>query len=158
MRKIPLSQGKFALVDDEDFEHLSQWNWCIGKCGSKLYAKRGRKLCDPLGYPSSILMHRILLDTDRVDHIDGDGLNNQKLNLRHCTVSQNAWNTGMFKTNTSGYKGVFWHKKSQKWRAQISCQGKTKHLGYFHNKVEAAKCYDEAALRLHGEFAQTNEI
>ena len=155
MQKIPLSQGKFALVDDEDYDWLSQWKWSLKKAGTKVYAfRQRRKSEETLGLPCTVYMHRVLCAAKRVDHKDGDGLNNQKENLRPCTVSQNCWNVGKFSTNTSGHKGAFWHKGTNKWRAQISCNGKSKHLGYFDSVEEAAEAYKEAAKRLHGEFAK----
>ena len=105
-------------------------------------------------------MHREILGiTDpkiNVDHLDGDGLNNQRSNLRVCTDSQNGANRGKQKNNKSGYKGVHWNKKTKKWAAQIQYHKKVLNLGYYSDIIEAAKAYDKKALELFGEFARLN--
>lgn len=91
-----------------------------------------------------------------IDHIDGDKLNNRIENLRICTHNQNQHNQGIRSSNKSGYKGVSWMKSAKKWQAQICCNSKVTHLGLYTNKIEAAKAYDEAAKKLHGDFAWLN--
>nr|WP_269140600.1 HNH endonuclease [Proteus terrae] len=91
-----------------------------------------------------------------IDHIDGDKLNNRIENLRICTHNQNQHNQGIRASNKSGYKGVSWMKSVKKWQAQICCNSKVTHLGLYTNKIEAAKAYDEAAKKLHGDFAWLN--
>ena len=93
-----------------------------------------------------------------VDHIDGNGLNNQHSNLRIATRSQNLANRGSQENNTSGYKGVCWNKKLQKWIAKICIKGETIHIGCFIDKFEAARAYNIAAGRLFGEYAKLNEL
>ena len=87
---------------------------------------------------------------------DGDGLNNQKANLRICTRSQNKMNGKSYKNSSSKYKGIWWVKKNKKWRVRIRLNNKTIHLGYFKDETEAAKAYDSKAKELFGEFARLN--
>lgn len=155
MKKIQLTQGKAALVDDEDFEFLSQWSWCYnGK-----YAVKMTRLSD--GSRATIYMHRLIAPPPKgreVDHIDGDKLNNKRGNLRACTTAENQRNRPAPRHNTSGYKGVYWDVSKSKWRAQIKVGGKNAHIRYSANKEEAALIYNEAALKYHGEFAYQNEV
>lgn len=123
-KKIPLTQGKFALVDDEDFEYLSQWKWHASKYSNSYYA------CRTIN-SNKVLMHRFILNAQKeleVDHIDGNGLNNQKLNLRIVTHSRNMQNRKNNSNNKSGYKGVFFNKREKRWMSQIGENGKKKHL------------------------------
>lgn len=152
-KQIPLTQGKFATVDDADYEWLNQWKWTAYRNGNNWYAirfagqKKNRK---------GIAMHRLIANAPvgmDVDHKDHDGLNNTKGNLRVCTRAQNLRNRKMSKSN-SGYIGV--HKEGDGYRATIAVSGKTHYVGYFHSAEEAAKARDEAARKLHGEFARTN--
>ncbi len=93
---------------------------------------------------------------DCIDHRDGNGLNNQRHNLRPATTAQNSRNRGRCRNNTSGYKGVTWYKPQRKWLASISIDGRRKHLGYFASKLDAALAYDAAAREYHGDFARLN--
>ena len=148
-KQIPLTQSKFAIVDDEDFEYLNQWKWYVHKNGNNFYAVRG--------FPKRIQMHRVVMNTSdgiEVDHIDGNGLNNTRSNLRNCTHVQNMQNRKKNSDNTSGYKGVDWH--NEKWRAQITINKKIVFLGYFSSIEDAAHAYDTAAKEGHGNFAKTN--
>ena len=148
MRVIKLTQGKEALVDDEDYEFLNQWKWSLANG----YAQRqvgGRK------NTKSVYMH-CLIAGGKADHIDENPLNNQRSNLRRCTVQQNAMNRGPQENNTSGYKGVTWNKRDQGWTAQLHVLGKRKFLGTYKDILEAAAAYDKAARELHGEFAYQN--
>ncbi len=150
--KIPLGRtGLFALVSPEDAERLRGYRWSARK------AKNGRMYAQV-----TISMHSFLMGKEvaLVDHIDGDGLNNQRDNLRPATRSQNSQNRGKTRKNTSGFKGVTWCKQSQKWRAQIEIGGgkvrKGLNLGLFENKADAARTYDSAAKLHFGEFARLN--
>ena len=152
MKQIPLTRGKVALVDDEDFIFLSQWKWHAHYSRGLWYARRfeGDK---------SLMMHRVLLAaTGKVfgDHRDGDGLNNQKFNLRPATRSQNMANRKLHSNNPSGFKGVRRHKRG--WQARLRHNSKEVHLGYFVDRITAARAYDKAAVELFGEFAKTNEM
>ena len=160
MKKIPLSQGKFAIVDDEDYEHLNQWKWC---CTSRGYASRHRRKGEKC--PGRVVyMHRVILermgfkDFESSDHINRNQLDNRRCNLRSVTQRENLHNQGKRSNNTSGYKGVTWAKHATKWRAQMQLNGKYKHIGYFDDKKEAARAYNKAAKKHHGEFAVLNEV
>lgn len=157
VKRILLSQSKVALVDDRDFEWLSQWKW-HAHCGpsGKWYALRWD---GPKGRRVLRRMHReiaAICGMREVDHKDLDGLNNQRHNLRPCSHSQNAANRAAYKINTSGFKGVFWHPKNRTWFAQIRVNKRAKYLGCFEDKVQAAKAYDNAALKYFGNFARLN--
>jgi len=152
MKIINLSQGKQTLVDDADFDYLVQWKW-----HAIHYKDTG------LWYVSRVLkhkvtaMHRLIMNCPtgmQVDHIDGDGLNNQRYNLRICTKDENNINKRVRKDNTSGYKGVTWNKKSKKWIAQIKSKKIHYLLGSFDNPEEAYKAYCKSAKELHGEFSR----
>jgi hypothetical protein len=152
MKEITLTQGKVALVDDEDFEELIKFKWCVYKNRSTDYASHRYK-------NRSISMHRTILKANLgefVDHKDGNGLNNQKSNLRICTMNGNMQNRKRYKNNTTGFKGVYFNKDRKKYRAQIRVDGKRICIGGFKTPIEAAQAYDSAAIKLHGEFAVTN--
>lgn len=159
MKQIPLTQGLFALVDNEDFEELNKFKWCAIKVreSNNYYAARGVNMkTTTLG----IKMHRYILGlTDpkiKCDHIDHNGLNNQRYNLRPSTNAENTRNRGSKPNSSSIYKGVTWNKKAKKWIAQININGKNKYLGSFIDEIEAAKVYDVMAKLHHGEFAWLN--
>lgn len=152
MKTIPLTQGKVATVDDEDFEHLSQFKWCAHFDGYNWYAIR------KVGF-KRVSMHRWLLrplPSFIIDHIDRDGLNNQRANLRICIHSDNIRNSYRPSITTSGYKGVTWKKSNKKWCAQIMTDRGKRHIGLFSTAREAALAYDEAARVEFKEFALTN--
>lgn len=159
MKKIPLSQGKFALVDDADFEWLNQWNWYANKNHNTYYAVRSGKLN---GKNTLILMHRQILGlTDPKiygEHWDGDGLNNQRSNLRPATNSENQKNKKSKTNGTSKYLGVSWDKGCRKWVCHINIDGKAKYLGLFTDETQAALKYNEYAKIHHGDFARLNII
>jgi hypothetical protein len=156
-RAIPLTQCKFAIVDEADYEWLMQWQWYANKDINTYYAVRK----EPLGNRkyASVKMHRVILEAEpgtKVDHRDRNGLNNTRENLRLATAHQNCCNRAIPKQNTSGYKGVTWNKLCQAWQAQISANRKNHYLGLFECVEDAARAYNEAALLLHGEFASLN--
>ena len=153
--RIPLSQGKFAVVGPRDYAYLMQWNWWYG------HGHAARKHCTN-GKWRTILMHRVILermgfkDFARSDHINRNRLDNRRCNLRPATANQNSYNQGKHKNNTSGYRGV--SPERGKWRAGIQVRGKQLNLGRFGDLKEAAKAYDEAAIKYHGEFATLNGV
>jgi len=156
--RIPLTQGKFAIVDPADYPSLSRHKWRLCKTKGKnvQYAERTIRRAD--GKYSRILMHRQLIRPPEdcvIDHVNGSGLDNRRANLRPATAAQNAWNVSR-RSGRSGYKGVWLAKDKGLWRASIVCCGERKHLGYFRDKRDAAKAYDRAAKQYHGEFAVLN--
>jgi len=155
MKKIPLTQGKFAIVDAEDFEWLSQHKWSTAKRGNMFYAATTVRVNGRAYY---ILMHRLILGlgSDQLtDHKDRNGLNNRKTNLRVATNSQNQRNSPS-RAGTSKFRGVRWHKDRKRWQTTIQKNRKKMHLGYFESEKEAALKYDEIAKKIFGEFAFLN--
>ena len=157
-RRIPLTQGRFAIVDPQDYQRLSKYKWRLCRTRGKnvLYAERSIRL--PGGKYSRLLMHRQLIATPDgyvIDHINGCGLDNRRANLRLATVAQNAWNSKK-RNPRSGYKGVWFAGDKGLWRAAIVCHGRRIHLGYFKDKIAAAKAYDAAARKYYKEFARLN--
>ena len=151
MRKIPLTQGKFALVDDEDYEALAKHKWQFNHHYARRDGPRPRRL--------PIWMHRVITNAPpgmQVDHINGDTLDNRKSNLRICTRAQNQANRKRDRDSPSRFKGVHLRKDNQKYVAGIIVNGRRKHLGQFQSDIEAAKAYDAAAIALRGEYARVN--
>ncbi len=152
-RAILLTHGQVAIVDAADFVWLSQWSWHAKKDRSTFYVVRNTPTVN--GRRDTISMHQMICGKG-ADHIDGDGLNNTRSNLRLATSRQNSCNRGANKNSASGFKGVTWYKPRRKWRARIGLDGRKLHLGLFTNAEDAAMAYDAAARELHGEFARTN--
>lgn len=151
--EIPLTQGKVALVDDEDYPEVSRYRWYANRYGRRWYAVRniGR-------YPhqQAVLLHRFLASPPegmQVDHKNGDGLDCRRENIRVCTPAENLRNKGLKRTNTSGFKGV--QKCGKRWKATIRA-GRDFNLGHFDDIIDAARAYDAAARVHHGEFAWLN--
>jgi hypothetical protein len=156
MKEIPLTRGKIALIDDEDFEVVSQYKWSAMKHGRTFYARTNIPVSGHGKQKQRTLrMHQLLVGKGR-DHEDGDGLNNQRKNLRIATHRQNGANSRRPKNNTSGYKGATFHKATSKWLAQIKVDYKNIYLGVYSTPEEAAAAYDEAAYEHFEEFAQLN--
>ena len=158
MKTIALTQGKEAIIDDEDFEWLNQWKWYAYKAPHTYYAGRCIHGDD---HQIILPMHRFILGLEpgnkkHVDHVNQNGLDNRRENIRLCSKSQNGMNRGKQKNNISGYKGVSWHKKNKKWHAYININTKRIFLGLFDSKISAAKTYDKAAKKYFGEFACLN--
>ena len=155
MPKIALTKGKFAIVDDEDYEYLNQWKWTFLNTGyvMRRIQKKGHKT-------KYILMHRLILNTPKgmiTDHINRNRLDNRRENLRICTPSQNLCNTNLRKDNTSGHRGVYWYKPYSKWMVICTINSKSKFLGYFEDKSEAIRVYKENAKIMHGSFVGGQE-
>jgi hypothetical protein len=151
-RRIPLTRGKFAIVEPKDYYKLTQFRWYAEKHGKTFYAARVQS-------GKTIKMHRYIMKAPShllVDHIDHNGLNNCRSNLRLCTVSQNTCNRFSLEGSTSKYKGVHWDKKLKKWVVAIKLKGIYKYIGCFGNEIDAAKAYDRKASQLHGEFGCLN--
>lgn len=140
MKQIPLTQGKFALVDDEDFEYLNQWKWYFN-CG---YAKRYHN-------KKTLLMHVFLMGYG-FDHKDRNGINNTRINLREATHQENSFN----RRRQNGIIGVSLERSSGFFKAYIGKNGKQKTIGRYKTLIEAQHARDAEALKQHGEFACLN--
>lgn len=156
MKTISLTQGKFALVDDSDYELLAQFQWCAMKGTNTWYAVRTSRSLR--GTKRTILMHRSILgdipELD-IDHINGDGLDNRRSNLRWTTRRQNQANRRA-QRGTSRYKGVYWDRTKQRWRSGIQIDGKYRHIGTYRHEEEAARAYDQVAHSIFGAYARLN--
>lgn len=156
--EITLGNGLVALVDDEDYHNVSRYTWHAKRCGCKVYAETST--WDSLNKNKvNVYMHHLICPgASRVDHKDGDGLNNTRLNVRPASASDNNKNKGAQSNNTSGYKGVIREKKSRRnpWRAQIKSDGRYIRIGGYQTPEQAALAYDKAAILIHGEFASLN--
>jgi len=153
---IPLTQGQFAMVDDDMFDELMKYKWYANKYHSgDFYAKRA--LWED-NKRKKIIMHRVIMNAPKemvIDHINHNTLDNRKDNLRLCTIAENSQNSRTPKNNTSGYKGVSWHKPTNKYRSKITVNKKIHYLGSFDCPKEAHKAYCTAAKKYHGEFRYT---
>jgi len=174
-RRIPLTLGKFAIVDPEDYERLRTYKWHAHQSVHTFYAvhslTNGKK--EPR---RNLQMHNLVIDVPPgmyCDHINHNGLDNRKANLRPASRTQNVWHRRKFTRRTSGgfkpsrsgpdgkpsrskYKGVDWASDMNRWRARIRVNGKRISLGSFKDEIEAAKAYDRAAKKYHGQFASLN--
>lgn len=154
MKKIKLTRNKYTIVDDEDYEILSKYKWYCTNAG---YAQK-----DIYKEKKKYLMHRVILNAFKgevVDHINGNPLDNRKQNLRKSTQCLNTKNVKCNRrNNTSGYKGVSFNKKYQKWEAYITFNYKHIFLGYFDKKNDAGKSYNNKAKELFGEYSNLNKI
>jgi len=165
MKKIPLTKGQAAIVDDEDFEELSQHSWHSKRSCTreeKYYATRSMKLIGK--YRPWVMMHQQImgdLEGFEIDHVDGNTLDNRRCNLRFATRSQNCQNRKKLKNTVSKYRGVYRSRsKSKPWKTQLSVNTnsipKNIHIGYYETEMEAAIAYDIEALKRYGEFANPN--
>lgn len=154
---VPSNSGRFAIIDAEDAHIVAPYRWSCDRLG---YFRRKRRASEGMGFISALL-HREIMSAPAgvdVDHINGDPSDNRRANLRLATRSQNRVNTGPQSNNTSGYNGVSWHTRDQKWHAAISrVSPRGMHfLGSYASREEAARAYDAAAIELYGEFARLN--
>lgn len=160
MKLIPLGRGLSAMIDDEDFDLVSRYKWSANKRGHSFYARRTINL--PNGRQKVMYMHILLVhgDIDKasihspIDHIDRNGLNNQRHNLRLTTRSVNLQNTGVQCNNKTGYKGVYLY--GDRFRAAISKDKRQHYLGTFESAIDAAAAYDRKALELFWPHAAIN--
>jgi len=162
MKKIPLGSGKYALVDDVDYDWLNQYIWKADSNGYVVNAISRSLLCDIPCSPEHF-MHRLILglkfgDPREVDHINHIVHDNRRCNIRICTHAQNAHNRKIKEGGSSKYKGVYWHKQDKKWEAHISIDGKVKYLGQSDSEKRAAQMYNLAAKKYFGKFALLNKI
>ena len=152
MKLIQLTQGQFAMVDDEDFEELNQFKWYANSSNKYFRAIRNIRIN---GKYTTVKLHRVIMSAqkgDIIDHIDGDTLNNQRSNLRFCTNSQNQHNSKIRSNNKSGFKGV--HLSRKGFRAEIRLNGKVIYLGRRSTAEEAHELYKEASEKYHGDFGR----
>lgn len=161
MKKIPLSQGKYALVDDADYDWLNSFKWYAhsSKRSGTYYAI---KSSSSGGIKSGTKMHRLILGVNDpkifVDHEDGNGLNCQRYNIRECTNQQNLMNRGSQVNGQSKFKGVSPYPTRNKFVAKIMINKKQKHIGYYDTEIEAALAYNQKAVELFGDFAKLNTV
>lgn len=161
MKEIKLNKGFVALVDDEDFERVNKFNWFVLKGTSTYYAQRTFWIN---GKQYHQYLHQFMFDYFKskdskrivIDHINHNGLDNTRINIRECTHSQNRMNQIPINNKTSIYKGVDWSQKSKKYRAKIGINHKSIHIGFFASEKDAAIAYDMAAKKYHGDFAYLN--
>lgn len=152
-REIPLSQGRVAIVDDDDFERVSQHKWTVMKTKRRFYAFR-----QIWARHKNELMHRFILLAPagvQVDHINGDGLDNRRSNLRLCSNAENSRNQLKRRGTSSQYKGVYWNKSRRTWTAQIKVNYQVHYLGCFAIEKEAHDAYCAASAKYHGDFGRT---
>ena len=161
MKLLPLTKDKFALVDDDDYYWLSQWNWFAVEIKNIWYARRSKKkgvLRSNEKY--EIYLHRIVMKCSNInfviDHLDKNGLNNQKENLRICTKSENNKHTSSHKNSSSQYLGVSYDKNRNKWSANLMNNGKRILFKRYNTEIEAAKAYDITAKTQFGVYANLN--
>jgi len=159
---LPLSQNKFAIVDADDYHRLSKYKWCVSKTPHTNYAMRrtkGKRINGKRVKRKTILMHRFIINAPRrlvVDHINHNGLDNRKANLRLCTRAENSRNRRSLVNKSSRYKGVSYDKERKLFIACIRCKGKKYFLGRFKSEIKAAKAYDKKARELFGVYAFLN--
>jgi hypothetical protein len=156
-RRIPLTDGKYTIVDPPDYYRFNSLDWCARKCPSGVFY--AVKFNNTGVGPEIIALHRLIMGSPEgmlVDHSNGAGLDNRTANLRLATRAQNCCNKKKRKNTSSKYMGVYYAKDTGKWRAKIKHNKKTFHLGRFVNEIDAAKAYDQAALKYHKEFARLN--
>lgn len=154
MIEIQLTQGKVALIDDADFPLIGLCKWYVNRGYAQTSFYLGK--IDGRYKYKKISMHNVIMGTKGIDHRDGNGLNNQRSNLRPATPRQNNHNLRKKLGTSSQYKGVYWHKRDKKWMARVKDNGRTYYLGHFVNEQDAARAYDAAAISRFGEFANLN--
>jgi len=158
MKQIPLTQGKFALVDDQDYEWAIKLKWCYdcGYASIRVHKKRNGKWSG-----RNVRMHNLIMNTPdgmQTDHEDRNKLNNQRSNLRVCTHAENQRNKPKQSNTSSKFVGVCWSKRKSMYIAYITINKERKHLGYFDCQIKAAQSYNKAAIEYHGKFASLNNV
>jgi hypothetical protein len=152
---VPLTKGYEAIIDASDVALVSQWLWYAQISKRTVYAIADN--FDENGRRQTLRMHRLVTAPPadmQIDHINGDGLDNRRANLRVVTLAENSRNQRLAKNSTSGFKGVTWHKCKSKWIARIVLNRKTIHLGYFSTPEAAYEAYSKASIELHGQYGR----
>lgn len=166
MRRIPLSQGRCAIVDNEDFDFLMQWKWSWSQCPrSDPGVGCAQRTVHMSGKFTTILMHRLVLDrklgrrsSHQASHRNRNKLDNRRRNLREATASQNCHTRKKKRNCTSRYIGVSFWKAKGKWAAEIYADSTRVFLGFFRNQETAARAYNRAAIKYYGEYANLNSL
>lgn len=163
MKLLSLNYGPPSKVDDDVHAWASRWKWSYDRG----YASR-RKYVQTIYTDgvskqkyTKLYLHREIMATksgEQVDHINGDGLDNRRKNLRICTQRQNTFNRRKQTNCRSGFKGVYWHKKAKKWASEVRADGTKYYLGLFESPIDAALAYNQAAQKYHGKFARLNKV
>jgi hypothetical protein len=149
---IPLTQGRYAIADAEDYERISRHRWCLSRSGKRLYAQRRSR-------GRTIRMHQFIMKPPGgmlVDHINGNGLDNRRCNLRICSRLENSRNRRVNPNTVTGYKGLYRSRRTGRYYAQIFFEGHCHRIGSFDTAVEAARAYDRRAIECFGPFACLN--
>ena len=159
MKKIELTNGMAAMVDDEDFEELSKFRWSVSGDGKRYAYYARRYVGERSGKLAYIAMHTEIMNPPSrmvVDHANGDGLDNRRGNLRVCSHGENMFNKRKYRSQQSS-KCVQFLPRSGKWTSRIQCSGVRKYIGFFKTEEEASAAYAKAAAKLFGGFAQCNQ-
>ena len=155
MKKVPIHRSSYAIIDDEDYIEISKYKWRADGFGYPITNLKIGKMW------TTISLHRLLMNAkngEQVDHKNRNILDNRRNNLRKCDNAQNRQNKGVQSNNSSGFKGVYFHKRDKKYRAKLMANGKIVLEKCFDSKIEAAKAYNEAAKKYHGEYAFLNKV
>jgi hypothetical protein len=153
--EIPLSKGYFAVIDADDADLVNQYKWYAETPRSRnVYAARNFRVAE--GRSGIQYLHSFISGYPMADHINGNGLDNRRENLRDATPSQNCYNAPIRRDSSSGFKGVSPCKQTGRWQVRISANGRNRRIGRYRTAEEAARAYDEAARNLHGLFARLN--
>jgi hypothetical protein len=156
-RRIYLGEGEWTILDEKDYYKYGKFKWTLGGKRKNFYAIRGIK--NDKGEVEILRLHRAIMKAPKhllVDHRNNNGLDNRNANLRLATKAQNACNSRKRKNASSRFMGVNFHKGVGMWAARIQHHGKDSWLGYYKDEIDAARAYDRAAVKYHGEFASLN--